>query len=1612
MQTAYFRRTGFLRATEVAAVFYSFTASAQEVADRSAWVEETFSSFSNALIAVCGALFLLLILSLVFIRHYRKKFLTFYEKCGVLGPALEKTDRELRQMTEQFHDESELHERLIDDAGAAVFQLNTDGECIYVNSAMETLCGFSKSRILREGLLNVIHPEDREAVRDEWEHFAERDGNGESSYRLLREDGRIVHVISRGSVFREKNRQVIGYFGLLMDVDHLERRYDEVHRAAQRSRRFIQQTVSGFYELRLDEPVLLTLSPDQVAAQIFQRAKLTECGEAVAGLYGKTVSDLIGTPLSELPGGCGILQDQQSIQRFVTDGFRAAGAETVVDNYRGTPVCLQNDAVGMVEDGKLVSIWGGVRDVSRRKREAEKQQQRITFFRRILDALPGDVFVKDPRCRYLYVSRGVEERTGIPAEDWKEKTVFEVLPAAPRDFNRTSIEVMKSGLPQQTVSSRSGPNGSAWIETLESPLISEDGVIEGAVGISVDVTKRMHREETLRRSEARFRQLVEQNPSGIVLADAESKTLTYANPAFCDLFGYTAEELSGLSIGDLHSPGSRKEVLAEWDNRAQHAQPFEDLLPCQRKDRSIVYMEVGVARGQLDETDLVIGIYSDASNRRQAEADLERQRDIQAGLLRNAAVLVAEVDGFGTICSVNDTLLELIGSDETALVGKPYVDTLVCKEDRHLLDQAFDSRQPNIQNDYEYRLRAVNGTLYTVTGRVRSWTDSAGKVDRFTVSGIDITQQQKREASLRSECEDLRWKASELEENLAARQEELKEESQQRQLAEEQLQKIRDEFAAERETLRTESGQKIEALEKDLQQIQQRESKLAAECAQLSSRLSQTEEALQARTQELNVQRAEREAEEKAFEETRQKLEARVEQQAAELAQAAKQCKQLEEQLESSSKEAAAGKETLHVQVDRQTAPLKKEINELRAREKRLQGEHDKAVQKLSELEQVLEKRSKEIHAEASARKKETEAFRQDREQLTALIEEEKEKLARQVETAKGELAESRKSEKAWAQERKALEGSVQNLEKALEERTKELEQAEQDRVRLERELEENRQELAAGRESVQAQIQKKTARMEAELKDMFDREAGLKSALSETERKLGKLEKELEASRQELEDAVAAHQAEAQEFQDEKFQLEEAVVQEKNRRVEEVRQFNDIKAKSRNAEIALRRKETALQKKVEQLEAQLEQRIKEFSEAADRQIELERELEASREETLKERETADRRIEEKTEELQQQLAAQLKREQEMAAERDALNAKLTEVRKQLKHRNDRIEALQTTRTELEEAVEREKENLAHRVQLFKDEAEEFRKDEAGWKAAEEELLNKIRHVEAVLEQRVKDLARETEERRRTELELEQLNRALEADHQMIYDLSEDLSAPLGPVLELSSAVMQEETLPETAHDKVSEINHCGQRVQAVLNYHVERIHLENGVIRFRPGPFELGAFLKELTGEFTEKAEEKRLFFAFSRAGDFPGKIRSDRQRIRQILEGLFDHALGCTATGQLGLHSICEELESGEKRLVFQLMYSGLECDAAVMGGLFENAKEKPCREMSEDEFQIDLMRRHAQQLGGGLYLESRSHKHLLSLVLPVEQEAGDTITEAEHSGESEEPMHARAG
>ncbi|MBI4205676.1 MAG: PAS domain S-box protein, partial [Betaproteobacteria bacterium] len=178
-----------------------------------------------------------------------------------------------------------------------------------------------------------------------------------------------------------------------------------------------------------------------------------------------------------------------------------------------------------------------------------------------------------------------------------------------------------------------------WARRTMSAACDEAGNPQYVISVVEDITERKQAEEALRASEEMLRATFSQAGVGIFVTSLDACYLQ-VNDKYCNMLGYSRDELLGMSIRDVNRPEDIENVLANREKVVQgtwqHASHERQLL---RKDGSLVWVShsTSLVRDQNGKPRHFITVAEDISERKRAEAALRRKNDLTL-LLESLAV--------------------------------------------------------------------------------------------------------------------------------------------------------------------------------------------------------------------------------------------------------------------------------------------------------------------------------------------------------------------------------------------------------------------------------------------------------------------------------------------------------------------------------------------------------------------------------------------------------------------------------------------------------------------------------------------------------------------------------------------------------------------------------------------------------------------------------------------------------------------------------------------------------------------------------------------------------------------------------------------------------------
>ncbi len=188
--------------------------------------------------------------------------------------------------------------------------------------------------------------------------------------------------------------------------------------------------------------------------------------------------------------------------------------------------------------------------------DRDQTEEALRMAEVIIDNSPAILFrrIAGDEPRLVYVSDNIRQM-GYTAEEFMSAKIHfrDIVHPDDMDMVREDIRVYaEKDLEEYTqvyrVITKSGD--ARWVEDQTSVVRDADGNKTHNQGILVDITDRKLAEEELRKSEEKFRRIVETAGEGFLLMD-ENLQIVDVNDAYCDMLGYPREEIIGKTPLDL-----------------------------------------------------------------------------------------------------------------------------------------------------------------------------------------------------------------------------------------------------------------------------------------------------------------------------------------------------------------------------------------------------------------------------------------------------------------------------------------------------------------------------------------------------------------------------------------------------------------------------------------------------------------------------------------------------------------------------------------------------------------------------------------------------------------------------------------------------------------------------------------------------------------------------------------------------------------------------------------------------------------------------------------------------------------------------------------------------
>ena len=368
-----------------------------------------------------------------------------------------------------------------------------------------------------------------------------------------------------------------------------------------------------------------------------------------------------------------------------------------------------------------------------KKRVSELEQALKTseqHLRQIINFLPDATFAIDTQGKVIAWNRAIQEMTGIKARDMLGKGDYEYAIPFYGDRRPVLIDlvghwneevqkkyryVKKDGdsLVSETYDPLVKVGGYLWNKA--SLLYDNDGEIIGAIESIRDITARRMAESERRKSEQKYRDILEGIEEGYYELDANAN-FTFVNQSASGIFGYPDRELLGRPIRQYMDRKDGDKLNRAFDAVRTTKMPARQLaLSITRKDGEQRDLETSIAAMEEDggEGSGFRGILRDVTDRKRMETELSHSKNFLESIINSSIDGIISTDLHGTVLFSSPGLYEMIGYEKKDILGqKAWTYYHNGKEDARSIMKGLQEKGK--LHNYDLKMKKKDGSLVDV----------------------------------------------------------------------------------------------------------------------------------------------------------------------------------------------------------------------------------------------------------------------------------------------------------------------------------------------------------------------------------------------------------------------------------------------------------------------------------------------------------------------------------------------------------------------------------------------------------------------------------------------------------------------------------------------------------------------------------------------------------------------------------------------------------------------------------------------------------------------------------------------------------------------------------
>jgi PAS domain S-box-containing protein len=459
-------------------------------------------------------------------RQWTKQERTLFEEIGRrLADALSSTLflRDLRESEERYRN-------LVNTISDLVYTVDIEGNILFANPAAKQFTGYEPEEAIGHSFAEYVHPDDvlvlltgvQQALSGAPIESIKGLGQNQSiEHRMIKEDGEVIWVASKGAPIKDDQGEIVGFTGVSRNITEQVQAEEQLRRLKEFNESIVQNMAEGIV-LQDAQGYITFVNPAAAAL-------LGHAPEEIVGLHGMAIVPPDQHPIVEAADE---RRARGESDRYELDLAHKDGRRTTV-LVSGSP---------RFEERRFAGTIAVFADITERKRAEEGQREALAEalqatralresearLRVLIDHLPAEVWAMDNSLHFVLQNAASARIIGNVVG--KRIEYLDVPTKVKAEWLEQDRQVLDGNTLHEEYQIKVDGEQKAY-ENIVAPVKVGDTVV-GLVGVALDVTKRKRAEEELEKHREHLEELVKERTAELVVAkDAAEEARRLAEAA-------------------------------------------------------------------------------------------------------------------------------------------------------------------------------------------------------------------------------------------------------------------------------------------------------------------------------------------------------------------------------------------------------------------------------------------------------------------------------------------------------------------------------------------------------------------------------------------------------------------------------------------------------------------------------------------------------------------------------------------------------------------------------------------------------------------------------------------------------------------------------------------------------------------------------------------------------------------------------------------------------------------------------------------------------------------------------------------------------------------------